>query len=50
MPTWKNKKKMVMALISTFQSSCKVDEANVDTSNSMESFSWWIQALEAWAC
>ena len=26
----------------------KVDEANVDTSISVESCNWWIQALEAW--
>ena len=49
MQTWKNKKKTVMALIWTFQSSCKVDEANVDTSSFVESISWWIWALEAWA-
>ena len=24
--------------------------ANVDTSNYVELSSWWIQALEAWAC
>ena len=28
-------------------SSSRVDEANVDTSKSVESSSWWIQALEA---
>ena len=28
----------------------KVDEADVDTSNSMESSNKWIQALEALAC
>ena len=28
----------------------KVDEVNVDTSSSVESFGRWIRALEAWAC
>ena len=35
--------------ISLKEEESKVDEANVDTSNCVESSNWWIQTIKVWA-